>query len=69
MGHHQQAAGAAGPALLQMPGQPGDALDVEVVGGLVQGDDVPFAYQQLGQLHSASLTAAEGGNLCVPTDV
>ena len=47
VGHHQQAAGVARPALLQMAGQPGDAFDVEVVGGLVEGDHVPFAHQQL----------------------
>ena len=66
---NQQAAGIGRPALPQMLGQPGDALDVEVVGRLVQGDDVPFTDQQLGQLHPAPLAAAERGNRCIPIDV
>ena len=67
--HHQQPTGITWPALLQMAGQPGDALDVEVVGGLVQSDHVPLADQQLGQLHPSPLAAAEGADRGIPADV
>ncbi len=43
--HQQQPAGVARPALLQVADQPGDAFDVQMVGGLVEGDDVPIAGQ------------------------
>ncbi len=69
VGHQQQPADVARPALLQMAGQPGDALDVQVVGGLVERDHVPFAHQQPRQLHPSPLAAAERGNRCVPSDV
>lgn len=48
--------GAAGP---QVSGEPGDALDVEVVGGLVQDDQVGLADEQLGQGDAAALAAGE----------
>ena len=69
MCHQQQPAGVAGPALSQVAGQPGDAFDVQVVGGLVEGDHVPFADQQPGQLDPPTLATAERGNRCVPGDV
>ena len=52
-----------------MAGQPGDPLDVEVVGRLVESDDIPFTDQQRRQLHPTPLTAAEGGYRCFPGDV
>ncbi|CFE40114.1 Uncharacterised protein [Mycobacterium tuberculosis] len=52
-----------------MVGEPGDALDVEVVGGLVESDHVPFADQQAGQLHPSALATAEGADRGVPGDV
>ena len=64
VGHQQQPAGVARPASLQMRGQPGDALDVEVVGGFVERDDVPVADQQRGQLHPAPLPAATASTIC-----
>ena len=50
-------------------GQPGHALDVEVVGGLVEHDDVVVADQQLGQGDAALLAAGERGDLGVPVDL
>ncbi|BDZ44728.1 hypothetical protein GCM10025866_06370 [Naasia aerilata] len=52
-----------------MRGEPGDPLHVEVVGGLVEEEDVPVADEQCGERHPPPLTAAqlrEGG---VPGDV
>ena len=69
MGHHHQAAGVARPALLQVAGQPCDALDVEVVGGFVEGDDIPVADQQRRELHPPALTTGEHGYRCVPVEV
>ncbi len=51
--------GAAGA---QMAGQPGDALDVEVVGGLVEDDQVLLVDEELRQGDPAALTAGERGD-------
>ena len=69
VGHQQQPAGVAGPALPQVGGQPGDALDVEVVGRLVERDDVPVADQQRRQLDPPPLATAERADHGVPGDV
>ena len=39
--------------------QPGDRFGVQVVGGLVQQQDVGFGQQQAGQGHAAAFTAGE----------
>ena len=59
VGDDQQSAGCACPPLLQMPGKPGDALDIQVVGRFVQCYDVPVADQQCGELYAAALTARQ----------
>src|SRR5699024_11708164 len=46
-----------------------DALHVQVVGRLVQRDDVPVAHQQGGQRHPAALPAAESADAAAPGDV
>ncbi len=48
-----------GAALLQVLGQPGDALDVEVVGGLVEDQEVLVGDEQLGEGDAAALAAGE----------
>lgn len=53
---HADERGTAGP---QVSGEPGDALDVEVVGGLVEDDQVLVRDQQLGERDAAALTAGE----------
>ena len=57
------------PAPAQVIGEPGDAFDVEVVGRLVQRDDIPIADQQRGQLNPSSLATAESADRRVPGDV
>ena len=69
MGDHQEGALVGPPAGLQVPGQPGDAFDVEVVGGLVEHDDVVVLDEELGQRHAALLPAGEGVDVGVPVDV
>ncbi len=52
--HHDRA-----PPRHQVLRQPADALDVEVVGGLVQHHQVEITDQRAGQRHSALLPAGE----------
>lgn len=46
----------------QVVGQPGDALDVEVVGGLVEDDQVLLVDEELGQRDTAALATGERGD-------
>ena len=47
------------PPFLEMLGEPGDALDVEVVGGLIEEDDVPVADEQLSEGHAPALATRQ----------
>ena len=69
VGDHEEGALVGPPAGLQVPGQPGDAFDVEVVGGLVEHDDVVVLDQELGQGHAPLLPAGERVDVGVPVDV
>ena len=69
VGHHQQTAGIAGPASPEVRGQPGDALDIEVVGRFVEDDHVPVAHQQLSELDAAALAAGERAHRRLPVDI
>ncbi len=69
MGHDQQGAVVRRPAGPQVPRQPGDALHVEVVGGLVEQEDVPVADQDGRERHAAALTTREVTHAGVPRDV
>ncbi|MPM42020.1 hypothetical protein SDC9_88682 [bioreactor metagenome] len=69
VGDDQQAAGVRGPAALEMRGQPGDRLEVEVVGRLIEGQHVPVAGEQLGQRDPSALTAGQGVEAGVPVQV
>ena len=69
VGDDQQPTGVAGPAHLEVGGQPGDALDVEMVGGFIQGDDVPVPDQQRRQLDATALPAGERSDCGVPVQV
>lgn len=48
-----------GAALLEVLGQPGNALDVEVVGGLVEDQEVLVGDEELGEGDPAALAAGE----------
>jgi hypothetical protein len=69
VGDDEQAAGVGRPALPQVPGQPREALDVEVVGGLVEEQDVVVADQQAGQRDAAALPSRQRADRRVPGDV
>src|SRR5699024_8166939 len=47
-------------------GQPGDTFDVQVVGRLIEHDDVVVFHQQSGQSRPAALTAGERSDRAVP---
>ena len=51
--------------LLQMPFEPGDRLGVEVVGGLVEQQQVGLLQQQPAEGDAAPLAAGEGGDVGV----
>jgi hypothetical protein len=69
VGDDEEPARAGGPAALQVPGEPGDAFDVQVVGGLVEQQHLPLPGQQPGERDAAALAAAEHGHRRVPGDV
>ena len=62
MGDHQKRTIAARPAPLEVIGEPRHALNVEVVGGLVEEDYVPVANQHMCQRNSSLLATGEGAN-------
>ena len=61
VGDEHQPAAEAGQAVLQ----PGDGVDVEVVGGLVEHEQVDLLQQGPGQRHPLGLAAGEGGHVGV----
>ena len=65
MGDHDQRALAAD----QVPGEPVDTADVEVVGGLVEDQQVRLAHQQRGQRHPAALAAGHRPDRLVQAEV
>ena len=69
VGDDDQPAGGGRPAPLEMAREPGDRLDVQVVGRLVEQQDVPLPGEQPGQLDPAPLAAAERADRRVPGDV
>ena len=57
------------PAALEVVGQPGDGVDVEVVGGLVEHEHVEVADEHAGEVHATTLPAGELADSAVPGDV
>ena len=68
MGDDQERAGVRRPAFLEVSGKPGDRFDIEVVRGLIEGDDVPVPREQLGERDASTLPAAERGDGCIPVE-
>ena len=52
-----------------MLGKPGDGVDVEVVGGLVEHENIPIADEQAGQIDATPLAAREFADGSVPGDI
>ena len=69
VGDDQQSARTRWPASLQMPCQPVDGAYVQVVGGLVEHQQVPAADEQTGQVHAALLSARERPQARLERDV
>ena len=44
--------------VIQIPFQPGDMLSVQIVGRLVQKQDIRFFQKELGKKHLGTLTSA-----------
>ena len=68
VGDEQQRALTGRPTVLQMFGEPVDRHHVQVVGGLVERENVPILEQQACQVGAAALSAGQGTNLRVQTD-
>ncbi len=64
MGDDDERGGTTGEVL----GQPGDGLDVEVVGRLVEHDQVVVAEEQPGQRAATPLATGQAGDLSVERD-
>ena len=56
------------PAVLEMFGKPVDCHDVQMVGGLVEREDVPILEQQPGQVGAASLASGQRADAGVEVD-
>ena len=69
MGNDHEASGVLRPAGLQMVGEPGDGLDVQVVGGLVEHEHVPLLREQGGERYASALTARERRDGGIPGQV
>jgi hypothetical protein len=53
---------------LEVGGEPGDALDVEVVGRLVEHEQVPLLHEQRRERHAAALAAGHRADDAVEAD-
>ena len=67
--HDDHAALVRRPAAVDVLGEPLDALDVQVVGRLVEEQDVPVADQQPRECHTATLPTGQLVDADVPRDV
>ena len=68
VGDEQQCAGAGGPTVLQMFGEPVNRHDVQMVGGLVEGENIPILKQQAGKVGATALAAGQRADPRVQAD-
>ena len=68
VGDEQQRALAGRPTVLQVLGEPVDRHHVQVVGGLVERENVPILEQQAGKVGAAALTAGQRADFRVQAD-
>ena len=57
------------PALVEVVGEPRDAVNVEMVGGLVEHEHVEVADEHAGEVHATPLPAGQLADPAVPGDV
>ena len=69
VGHDDERARRSATSGAEVLGQPGDALDVEVVGGLVEEQDVPVADEEAREGDPTALAAREVAEPRLPRDV
>ena len=69
VGDDHETAGVLRPAGLQVVGEPGNGLDIQVVGGLVEHEHVPLLREQGGERYAAALTTRKRRNRRVPGQV
>ena len=69
MRHHEQAAAPPLPAGLEVVGEPVDGAHVQMVGGLVEHENVVIADEQAREVHAAALTAGELAHQALPRHV
>ena len=69
MSDNDKATGRFGPAGLQVVGEPRNALQIEVVGGLVKDEDVPLVNKEGRQRNPACLATAEAPDRRAPVKV
>ena len=67
--HHEQRTRTRRPPRLEVTGQPGDALHVQVVRGLIEKEHVVVAHEQLRQRHTAALATRQRPNGGIPADI
>ena len=68
VGDEQQRALAGRPTVLQVLGEPVDRHHVQVVGGLVERENVPILEQQAGKVGAATLAAGQRADFRVQAD-
>ena len=69
VGDDEESADVLGPPVLQMPRKPGNPFDVEVVGRLVEHENVPLADQEGREPEAAPLSAGKRAHPRLPVKV
>ena len=65
----QKRAGITLPTAIEVPREPRDGANVQVVGGLVHHDDIVIANKQAREVDPSSLAARKRSDLRVPIDI
>ena len=69
MGHDNQPSGVFAPAAIEVLGEPGDALNIEVVCRFVEHDHIEVLNQKGGKRNTPSLPARKIRDLLAPIQV
>ena len=66
--HDEEGSRAFGPPSLQMLGQPGDGMHIEMVRRLVHEHDIPVADKKAGKVAPPALSSGKVADPCIPVD-
>ena len=69
VGDHKERARPSRPAVLEVLGQPCDAVHIEMVGGLVEHEHVEVTDEHAGKIHASPLAAGEFTDSTLPRDI